>query len=482
MLSPKKTVNTFSEHYVYRLDLGADPFAEGFQANFFYQGGERRKVLEQLVHYGRFSKQPVLFYGDAGSGKKRLLQEVHEQLHAVMDCCRVDVAGLADQDAILAALADRLGLKLDQQHSLSSFINALDFTVSSAEEPDPVLIIIENIQLLEQAEVSFLLDMHQAAEGGIHLLLVASETENANKHKQFLQQQSLKTVALRPLTQQESAEYLQLLLQSVGYAGEFPLNEHQLERLHKAAQGNFAAMHQLVPSLLMRNELAANTGAGFPVPITHVAAIAILAVAIVIAYLYQGEEPALPEQPVAVQQPAAKLSPEPEPKLEAVEAEPAQVIDRSPRPIIASKSPPAAEPSKQQSIEQSAVVAPQAAPKPQASNTPASPAVAQRPVTTSKPIAAKEQRLLDMPSSAYMLQLLGTRKEQSAKDFSSPYQGQLPITYLTTTLKGQPWYVVLVGPYDSREQALAAIKRLPAALQRQKPWARSLSGIQAEIR
>ncbi|WP_019528359.1 SPOR domain-containing protein [Dasania marina] len=494
MLSPKKSVNTFTEHYVYRLDLGVDPFAENFRPSFFYPGGERRKVLEQLVHYSRFSKQPVLLCGDSGSGKKSLLQEVLEQLQAVMDCCRIDVAALLDQEAILAALADRLGLKLDDNYSLVSFNNALKFTVLSDDEPEPILIIVENIQLLEQAEISLLQEIHQAAQGGIHLLLVSSETENASKHQYMQQQQAIKIVALRPLSQQESVEYLQLLLQSVGYAGEFPLSDKLINKLHESAQGNFAAMGQLMPTLLMHNDALSVNNTGLGVPITHVGAITILAVAIAIAYFYRGEEfvPGKPNTQVTAPQAVTETQPKPEatsPPQQSVsvsrdEAKAAVVAGKTPahdgardlnaepavpRASKALETPVVVQPSKELPLTTSAPVV-----KAKAKTVTQS--------TASNTLGAREQRLLDMPANAYMLQLLGSRKEQSAKDFIAPYQRQLAITYIATSLKGQPWYVVLAGPYDDRAQALAAMAQLPQALQRQKPWARSLSGIQADLR
>ena len=87
-----------------------------------------------------------------------------------------------------------------------------------------------------------------------------------------------------------------------------------------------------------------------------------------------------------------------------------------------------------------------------------------------------------MPESGYVLQLLGARSEQGARDFVAQYGARLPMTYYQTELKSKPWYVVVAGPYQDRSAALRAIKQLPTGLQKQKPWARSVLDVQVQIR
>ena len=87
-----------------------------------------------------------------------------------------------------------------------------------------------------------------------------------------------------------------------------------------------------------------------------------------------------------------------------------------------------------------------------------------------------------MPTSAYMLQLLGTVEERRARNFVKQYVGRLPITYFETRLRNKPWFVVLAGPYDDREAAVAGVGALPQKLQLQKPWVRSVVGVQTDIR
>ena len=58
----------------------------------------------------------------------------------------------------------------------------------------------------------------------------------------------------------------------------------------------------------------------------------------------------------------------------------------------------------------------------------------------------------------------------------------MTIDYFETRLKNKPWFVAVTGPFGSRQLALEAIKSLPSGLKKQKPWARSVSGVQSDIR
>jgi DamX protein len=123
----------------------------------------------------------------------------------------------------------------------------------------------------------------------------------------------------------------------------------------------------------------------------------------------------------------------------------------------------------------------------------AKPAIAKEAKTPKKMVASKktkptaasgsprERRVMDLPVSSYMLQLLGSVEEKRSREFVKRYVGRLSITYVEVRRKGKPWFIVLSGPFDDRAAALKAIGNLPDTLQRQKPWARSVAGIQKDI-
>lgn len=93
-----------------------------------------------------------------------------------------------------------------------------------------------------------------------------------------------------------------------------------------------------------------------------------------------------------------------------------------------------------------------------------------------------ETRLLGFAPTSYTLQLLGARSKESATEFIRKHGGGSQFYYFSTVYKGAPWHVVVYGNYANRDVANASIRKLPAALQKTNPWARSLQGVQLDIK
>ena len=104
------------------------------------------------------------------------------------------------------------------------------------------------------------------------------------------------------------------------------------------------------------------------------------------------------------------------------------------------------------------------------------------PVPVPSGMSPREQRILNLPVNAYMLQLMGALDELRTRGVVKQYIGRLPVTYIETRRKDKPWFVAVAGPYDTRAAALAAIKELPPQLQKERPWPRSIATLQQEIR
>ena len=83
--------------------------------------------------------------------------------------------------------------------------------------------------------------------------------------------------------------------------------------------------------------------------------------------------------------------------------------------------------------------------------------------------------------SHYTLQLLGGRSEKGIKSFMAQHNLQDKAVFFRTVRDGKPWFALVYGSYPDRQQALQAIKRLPAKLQKTTPWARSFASIHSDL-
>ena len=519
-----------ADHYVQRLDLGADPFAPDHSDDHFYAGAMRRQLLDQLVHFGHFSDQVVLLVGSTGSGSSTLLGAMFAQLQQVMDCCLIDADVVMSPDQLLTSLSQQLRLDADAADNPAEFLLALKSCAVIEGEPEPVLIAVDQAHYMALENFELLNHLHSQADGVIHLVLAGEyQVEQLAKLAGFDSEQR-KLLELEPLTAGETGDYLLGLLQSAGYAGDQPLSSDQLAVLHEQSGGNIAEIKQLVPTLLAADQVADGKRLNFTIPSAHIVAIAILAAALLLSYFYQGDETVTgPSQPVSsadtadtdiIGNPVPDMQSEP-PLRAVVRAEPVSQIPIATTDTTVLNVPPStatdeeravqttvpaqadkpgkATPSNNKPVQParpepvkdvavtSVVTTPPPAPKPKpktadelaVSTVDKQPAVAT--ATTGDGIPVRERRLLDLPADHYMLQLLGTVDEQRVRGFVKQYIGRLPITYVETRRNAKPWFVALTGPYNDKNTAVAGIKVLPAQLQKQQPWPRTVGSIQRDI-
>ncbi|MCS5709581.1 AAA family ATPase [Candidatus Berkiella cookevillensis] len=99
-----------------------------------------------------------------------------------------------------------------------------------------------------------------------------------------------------------------------------------------------------------------------------------------------------------------------------------------------------------------------------------------------KTLLSAENKLLNANAKFYTLQLMGGKNQASIKQFINTHKiADKAYTY-RKQVKGDLWYVVVLGEYPSKESAQKAIQTLPPALrQNVKPWVRSIESVQQEI-
>jgi outer membrane protein len=92
------------------------------------------------------------------------------------------------------------------------------------------------------------------------------------------------------------------------------------------------------------------------------------------------------------------------------------------------------------------------------------------------------EAMLKLPSDHYSLQVLGARLEATLEEFIQDKSITQTHYVIKLDRGGEPWYMLLVGDYESASDASDAITSLPFALQNEQPWARPVLRIQQEIR
>ena len=82
----------------------------------------------------------------------------------------------------------------------------------------------------------------------------------------------------------------------------------------------------------------------------------------------------------------------------------------------------------------------------------------------------QQNSMLINQHSFYAIQLLGTHNKAALIKFQRQYNLQNRTTYIKTQLNGEPWYSLILGKFNSRQQAIRELTRLPAQIGGQRPW------------
>jgi DamX protein len=101
-------------------------------------------------------------------------------------------------------------------------------------------------------------------------------------------------------------------------------------------------------------------------------------------------------------------------------------------------------------------------------------------ITKAKPVhyAYRDKAWLgSQPNDYFTMQVLGSYSESTARSFIER-SGLPSLIYVQSVYKGQPWYVVLYGNFETKSQATKAKADLPNVIAKEKPWIRSFSGLQ----
>ena len=203
------------------------------------------------------------------------------------------------------------------------------------------------------------------------------------------------------------------------------------------------------------------------------------------------EEPA-PEAPlVTAQVPSETEQTAPDADLPQADT---PAPDAAQAPTVETTPAPAATAAAPSPLEAAPLVAPKPKPKPKpASETRTKTAPPQATADASsatkrapKPLTAKRETDDDklfyssswvkrQKPQSFVVQLFGSRDRAATTRFIRDHRLGEKATVVEQKLKGAPWYVVVTGLYTTRSAASSAIRAMPPALAKQKPWPRAVS-------
>ncbi len=541
-----------------QLGLIEDPFSA--RINAFYEGAQRRHNLETLRHLSVFGDMVLLLTGDRGSGKTALIDQFSKNFAGEIDLLRLAAGEGSERINSIVRLAAISGLEISAKDPIRDVLEHLidKYADSFDNSGRRTLVVIDDAHALPAEELLTYLQVMGSLdpESGAVLALVGLPKlmHDVMAYEHPDRADWVHQIQLKPLSVEDTQEYLLCRLEAAGYVGDVPLNPDQLEQLHVLAKGMPGLVSESFSAILLgtAEPSAINNSEGARVAQYALYAISLLLVLSFAFVSYQHGffelqdseqelsrtplmdeeaqkasrlariEKAIAESSISQNTDVEKdagsltaLSSGLESKSDmasssvggsdSVANQPQSELNESAGKEVESsanqedaESVSALVPidkAKAEISDQLSVVVADAADVVSAPKAVASSLVAVEPKVYApkvvRKIEVKKERLVEDGSIyrsqewvlaqadvAYTAQVLGSYNEQTAKQFVQRNKGSAPqLYYVKTKYKGRDWFVVLYGAFDSKSLAQRALKQSANAVQAQKPWLRSFSGI-----
>lgn len=473
--------------------------------DFFYEGAERGDLLDALNGHARDGATTVL-EGDAGSGVSTLLGMLSMSLVGDFELIRLDGA----EDLGANAVVDAMLLHFDIERA--DLADTLKQTLADTS----LMIVVDNAHLAPAEALATMASLKTKL--GRRLTYVFGGEPGCTEHLRDAGLSVEDVLVLPPLDVDDVVVFA-----DQGFA--LALDDQEARELSEASDGRIAA---LLPML------EAKAGGGLltskPVPWRHGLAVGALALVVLVLWLASGGDEQADQQVVALDLPKepevetrtrsespASAAPSEAPGGENGDPESTrralaeyhptarafEEAENVPRQEPAgtagedARTPPAAEalePAGDQAASSEAEPAEAAPSEPRTAQAGPEPAEtaeedASTAVSGGEPQLSgldarlgyrQEDWLATRDDDAWFLQLVATGREDGARGVLD--QIDRNGAYYRAERGGKPVYLVLAGPYPSRDAALAAREELPEALRGGGPFPRDMASIRKELR
>ena len=477
--------------YLDHFGLTEPPFRITPHTDFFFDGADRGATLEALIYAIVHDEGIVKVSGEVGSGKTMLCRVLMERLPAHVETLYLATPSLA-RDEILHAIADELDLKLPDGRTTVALRELQEQLIRLYAAGRRVVVLIDEAHVMPDEtleQVRLLSNLETNRHKLLQIVLFGQPELDATLAKTSLRQlrdRITNSFRTRPLSEAEVTKYVSFRMRAAGYRGPDVFSPRALALITRSSGGLTRRINILADKALLaaftenshavtdkqvRAAVADSEFASIKQPARPLAYVgAALAVGIVAGAIVQWTVTSSPA-PAPVPTAKAVPAPDPTPKVEsppAAAAEARKEPDKPPEPEKIALPDPAPQLGKDQLRRFSGY----------------SPAGQK---LLAGRLAATLQLLENAPGERHALELFMTENTDPARmeRFLLRARELVPLTevfVIPSPASGGYRLRVFYGDFASREEAIAAGRRLPPRYQEAfKAVPRSLGELRGQI-
>lgn len=476
---------------------------------YYYSTPARNGLLQQVIHFIRFGEGLPIVQGASGSGKSTLANQLLTQLQPETIAVHVNAGAYSgDFSALLNTVVEEFGLPAgDQRSSGELMVSLRHFSRALTDDKRLGVLVVDDAQELDDQALGGLISLLQGQQiggSGFHLVLFAAEEFVSRVDALGLLDVPVYDFDVPSFSPTELSGFLR------GVCGG-ELSSESLQSIWGASRGFpgaalslFNAQSQL--ELGADQERAESRISGLP--IAHIVAFSVL-VAVLLWVFFSSDS--VDELDIAVgDEVAGNMSVE-DAKVSDVEG---ASVSEGPAPAVVTVDPPVGQndggvvldreevqlESPQESIGKPVggvslpsgtvelSVVPEKVGSPDVN--PVEPSVKPaKPVktevgeeVTDVSLSEHERFLLAQNGDAYTLQILAASQKDALMKYVRRQSNSSSLRIYQGVREGKQLFVVVVGVYPTRKEALSAIIDLPLVQRQGGPWPRQLKTVHADIR
>jgi MSHA biogenesis protein MshM len=243
-------------YYAY-FGLNEPPFKITPNTDFFFTGSNRGAVLDALLYTITHGEGIIKVVGEVGSGKTMLCRMLQTTLPPVIESIYLANPSVAPED-VLFAIAFELQLKLPKNADRLTVLQTLQaYLLKQHAEGRQVVIFIEEAQGMPLAtleEIRLLSNLETKQDKLLQIVLFGQPEldENLNKtHIRQLRERITHSFKLAPMHKQDIQEYLMFRLRASGYRGPHLFSDGAIRAISKAAKGLVRRVNILADKALL---------------------------------------------------------------------------------------------------------------------------------------------------------------------------------------------------------------------------------------
>ncbi|HEX6268517.1 MAG TPA: AAA family ATPase [Burkholderiales bacterium] len=228
--------------YLEHFGLDEPPFRITPHTDFFFDGADRGATLEALIYAIVHDEGIVKVSGEVGSGKTMLCRVLMERLPGYVDTIYVATPSLA-RDEILQAIADDLKLELAGERTALALRALQEHLIQLYGAGRRVVILIDEAHVIPDEsleQVRLLSNLESNRHKLLQIVLFGQPELDATLAKTSLRQlrdRITHSFRMRPLAAAEVGKYLSFRMRAAGYRGPDVFTPRAVARLARGACG-----------------------------------------------------------------------------------------------------------------------------------------------------------------------------------------------------------------------------------------------------